>query len=59
MTNESTQESEPAAERGFVQRMLDDHESGRHDYKRSLYSLLTFEVWHELFIRSATREVTA
>ncbi len=30
--------------------MIHDHESGRHDYKRVLFSLLTFELWHEQFI---------
>ena len=30
--------------------MIREHKSGRHDHKRILFSLLTFEVWHELFI---------
>jgi asparagine synthase (glutamine-hydrolysing) len=34
-----------------IDRMIRDHESGRHDHKRVLYSLLTFEVWYEQFIR--------
>jgi asparagine synthase (glutamine-hydrolysing) len=33
-----------------IRRLIRDHESGRHDHKRVLFSLLTFEVWHELFI---------
>jgi asparagine synthase (glutamine-hydrolysing) len=36
-----------------IDRMIRDHESGRHDHKRVLYSLLTFEVWYEQFIRPA------
>jgi asparagine synthase (glutamine-hydrolysing) len=33
-----------------VERMLRDHETGREDHKRVLFSLLTFEIWHEQFI---------
>lgn len=33
-----------------IDRMIREHESGRHDHKRVLFSLLTFEIWHELFI---------
>jgi hypothetical protein len=33
--------------------MIREHKSGRHDHKRILFSLLTFEVWHELFISPA------
>jgi asparagine synthase (glutamine-hydrolysing) len=36
-----------------LRRMIQDHASGRHDHKRSLFSLLTFELWHERFIRPA------
>nr|MDQ5808793.1 asparagine synthase C-terminal domain-containing protein [Actinomycetota bacterium] len=36
--------------------MIDDHASGRHDHKRSLFALLTFEVWHDLFIRPSRWE---
>lgn len=38
---------EPAAVKG----MIEDHVSGRQDYKRALLSLLVFELWHEQFIR--------
>jgi asparagine synthase (glutamine-hydrolysing) len=34
-----------------IQQMLRDHRSGRHDYKRALFALLTFEIWHEQFIK--------
>ncbi len=33
-----------------VRQLLDDHASGRHDHKRILFALLTFEIWHEQFI---------
>jgi asparagine synthase (glutamine-hydrolysing) len=39
-----------------VNRILEDHRAQRHDYKRILFSLLTFEIWHEIFIRG--RRVT-
>jgi asparagine synthase (glutamine-hydrolysing) len=34
-----------------IQEMLDDHQNRRHDYKRPLFSLLTFEIWYEQFIK--------
>jgi asparagine synthase (glutamine-hydrolysing) len=34
-----------------VARMIREHESGRHDHKRILFSLLTFELWHQQFIK--------
>jgi asparagine synthase (glutamine-hydrolysing) len=34
-----------------VRRMFEDHRRGRQDYKRALFSLLTFELWHEQFIK--------
>jgi asparagine synthase (glutamine-hydrolysing) len=34
-----------------IARMIREHESGRHDHKRILFSLLTFELWHQQFIR--------
>jgi asparagine synthase (glutamine-hydrolysing) len=36
-----------------IDRIIREHESGRHDHKRILFSLLTFDVWHELFISPA------
>jgi asparagine synthase (glutamine-hydrolysing) len=33
-----------------VARMIREHETGRHDHKRILFSLLTFELWHQQFI---------
>jgi asparagine synthase (glutamine-hydrolysing) len=38
-----------------VRAMLEDHRSGRHDHKRVLFSMLTFELWHEQFIRPGAR----
>jgi asparagine synthase (glutamine-hydrolysing) len=34
-----------------ISRMIEDHRTSRHDLKRALFSLLTFELWHEQFIR--------
>jgi hypothetical protein len=34
--------------------MLDEHAAGRHDHKRVLFALLTFELWHEQFIAPAS-----
>ena len=44
-----TQYFEPAV----IRRMIQDHERGRQDYKRALFSLLIFELWHEQFIATA------
>jgi hypothetical protein len=30
--------------------LLREHISGRHDHRRQLFSLLTFELWHRQFI---------
>lgn len=34
-----------------IEAIIADHESRRHDYKRHLFSLLTFELWHKCFIK--------
>jgi len=34
-----------------IDAMLEEHRTGREDHKRVLFSLLTFEIWHEQFIR--------
>ncbi|MFQ5708108.1 MAG: asparagine synthase (glutamine-hydrolyzing) [bacterium] len=36
-----------------IREMLNDHQHRRQDYKRILFSLLTFEIWHDQFIRPA------
>ena len=33
-----------------INSLITDHENGRHDNKRQLFSLLTFELWYEQFI---------
>jgi asparagine synthase (glutamine-hydrolysing) len=33
-----------------IEGLLRDHVSGRHDYRRQLFSLLVFELWHQVFI---------
>jgi asparagine synthase (glutamine-hydrolysing) len=42
-----------------VERIIRDHQSGRHDHKRILFGLLTLEVWHELFVRPPVWPTTA
>ena len=41
-----------------VARMIRDHETGRHDHKRILFSLLTFELWHEQFVAPSVWSAT-
>jgi hypothetical protein len=36
--------------RSVMERIIREHETGRHDHKRILFSLMTFELWHEQFI---------
>jgi hypothetical protein len=43
-------------DRDTVAQMIRDHGSGRHDHKRALFALLTFEIWHEQFIAPARWE---
>jgi len=38
---------------GTIQEILDEHQRGRHDHKRILFSLLTFEIWYQQFIKPA------
>ncbi len=35
--------------------MIADHAGGRQDYKRTLLSLLVFELWYDQFIRPSAR----
>ena len=37
-------------ERAAVERLISDHTSGRHDHGQRLWSLLTLEWWHRLYI---------
>lgn len=34
----------------FVDHLLTEHEAGRHNYLLQIYTLLSFELWHERFI---------
>ncbi len=34
-----------------IRSMIDNHQSGRQDYKRALFCLLTFEIWYDQFIK--------
>ena len=47
--------SRRARERGLwetsvVERLINDHQSGKRDYNRQLWALLTLEEWHRQFI---------
>ena len=42
--------------RNVVRKILDEHVAGTHDHKRALFSLLTFELWYQQFIRPARWE---
>ena len=37
-------------EPAILRSLVEDHETGRHDRKRQLFSLLTFALWYEQFI---------
>jgi asparagine synthase (glutamine-hydrolysing) len=37
----------------FLARMIQDHQDGRENYQRQLFSLLSFEIWHQQFIGAA------
>lgn len=34
----------------FIRWMLDEHQEGRHDFGRRLWSLLVFEVWARMYL---------
>jgi asparagine synthase (glutamine-hydrolysing) len=38
--------------RDYIRRMVRDHETGRQNYLRHLYLLISFELWHRRFISS-------
>jgi asparagine synthase (glutamine-hydrolysing) len=47
--------SSRALRRGYfkeeiLRKLVDDHQSGRRDHGHQLWSLLTFEIWHQVFI---------
>ena len=35
---------------GVVERMIDEHASGRVNYQRQIFALLTFEIWSRIFL---------
>jgi len=39
--------------------MLNDHFEKKEDYKRALFSFLTFEIWYEQFIKPTHTEFVA
>jgi asparagine synthase (glutamine-hydrolysing) len=48
-------------ERDVLATLIADHQCGRQDYRRSLFALLSFEIWHQAFVdgqRSAPARAT-
>jgi asparagine synthase (glutamine-hydrolysing) len=43
----------------YVQRLQDEHEQGRANHRKLLWTLLMFELWHESFIETAKRIETS
>ncbi|RIK43359.1 MAG: asparagine synthase (glutamine-hydrolyzing) [Chloroflexi bacterium] len=39
-------------DRSYIQQLVAEHESGRRNYLRQLYLLISFELWHKQFIGS-------
>ena len=37
-------------DRGFMRQLVEDHEAARQDYRRQIYLLISFEMWHQQFI---------
>lgn len=37
-------------DREYIRRIVADHEAGRQNYMRHIYLLITFELWHQMFI---------
>jgi asparagine synthase (glutamine-hydrolysing) len=37
-------------DRGYIRRMVEEHEAGRQNYLRHLYLLISFELWHRRFL---------
>jgi asparagine synthase (glutamine-hydrolysing) len=42
----------------FIERLWREHGSGRHLWNEHLWLLLNFELWHQVYLDSPTREVT-
>ena len=43
----------------YVQRLQDEHEQGRANHRKLLWTLLMFELWHESFIETPRRIETS
>jgi asparagine synthase (glutamine-hydrolysing) len=43
----------------YVERLQDEHERGRANHRKLLWTLLMFELWHESFIETARRIETS
>jgi len=39
-----------------VKAMIIDHRDGKMDYSRKIWTVLTFMIWHQLFIEDVTYE---
>jgi len=39
-------------DRHYIKKLVDDHEAGRQNYLRHIYLLVSFELWHQQFIRA-------
>lgn len=38
-------------QRDYIQKIVADHEAGRQNYLRQIYLLISFEMWHQTFIK--------
>ncbi len=39
-------------DQSYIRRLVADHEAGRQNYMRHIYLLISFELWHQMFIPS-------
>ena len=37
-------------DQSYIRRLVADHEAGRQNYMRHIYLLISFELWHQMFI---------
>ncbi|WP_354529732.1 asparagine synthase (glutamine-hydrolyzing) [Nakamurella sp. UYEF19] len=52
-TSQTEQYIDPAA----VLKLLDDHRAGVADYSRPIWTVLVFQLWHEIFVTGALKPV--
>jgi len=45
-------------DRGYIQRLVADHEAGLQNYQRHIYLLISFEMWHSRFIASPSNTLS-